>query len=209
MKRPRALASVAAGLLAVAAILLQVGCAWRITPPALPEGAEASSVYVTSYGRHTRLALPKDENTVIEYGFGNWEYYALGQRDYLTGLVAIVGLGDATLSRRELPQPQSPIRFAQIAAGARSAEIQVASEQAEVLRLQLDLAWTEAEKVGETAYRANEDLHFVQVEDPYHLFHNSNTKVAKWLRQLGCEVEGSPILANFELVEKGEEDDPE
>jgi hypothetical protein len=37
---------------------------------------------------------------------------------------------------------------------------------------------------------------------PYHLFDNSNHATAKWLRRLGCEIRGFPLMANFLVEDK-------
>jgi hypothetical protein len=50
-----------------------------------------------------------------------------------------------------------------------------------------------AEHVYNDAY----DLVFVLYPERYSLFHNSNQVVAKWLEELGCEVEGAAFFSEW------------
>jgi hypothetical protein len=34
----------------------------------------------------------------------------------------------------------------------------------------------------------------------YHVFRNSNHATAEWLRELGCDVRGFPLLSNFRVA---------
>ena len=55
-------------------------CAWRVVPPA--KVAEPVPVYLSEYGRHTRLALPDDSTAFFEYGFGEWNFYGLEKQGW-------------------------------------------------------------------------------------------------------------------------------
>jgi hypothetical protein len=47
-------------------------------------------------------------------------------------------------------------------------------------------------------------LEFVHHPEPYTLFNSSNRKVAQWLRELGCEISGVPLLSNWRVETNGE-----
>ena len=180
-----------------ALVLLSLpGCAWRVTPPA--QVSDPVPVFITEYGRHTRLALPNDSTAFFEYGFGEWNFYGLEKQGWLSALRAISGLGQGAFSRRELPFTQNEADFLQAARGERSARLWVERPLADHLREELESRW-----------RANGDIVVVRHADqvpvsrdpaPYHLFGNSNHAVAKWLERLGCRVRGQPITSDFEIT---------
>ena len=182
-----------------AAFLLS-GCAWTIVPPPLPDDTESETVFVTDYGRHARLGLPADDHTVWEWGFGDWDYYALEDRGAWSSLRALSFFGRSTLARRPLPMNDDTERFRATAGGVRTVAIEVGREKAARLLAELEDQWERGLEHGE-AHRGHDNLSFVRAEERYHLFRNSNAKIATWLRALGCEVSGAPVLSNFRLDE--------
>jgi len=171
-------------------------CAWRVAPPA--GVAEPVPVFLSEYGRHTRLALPDDSTAFFEYGFGEWNFYGLEKEGVFSAIRAISGLGEGALSRRQLPYTMNEADFVQAAGGNRSARLWVERPLANRLRGELENRW-----------RSNADAVVVRTwdqisvsRDParYHLFDNSNQAVAKWLERLGCSVSGYPITSNFEVM---------
>ncbi len=182
-------------ILCLTAPVFLVGCAWRV---ALPEDVRnPAPVVLTDYGRHTRLALPKEGGEMVEYGFGNWNYYALARRGPISSLRAVTGLGPAALARRRLPdiEGEGPSRLWDY--GRRSVLFYAEAERVADLREVIELAWREND-VPER-YHSRGPLEFVQYDATYHLFRNSNHKTAEWLEALGCRVRGSPILSNFRI----------
>jgi hypothetical protein len=182
--------------IAVLVLLGLAGCAWRVVPPA--KVTEPVPVFITEYGRHTRLALPNDSTAFVEYGFGEWNFYGLERQGWLSALRAISGLGEGALSRRELAFTRNQVDFLQAAGGARSARLWVERSLADHLRQELEARW-----------RANSATVVIRQEDlipvsrdpaPYHLLGNSNHEVANWLARLGCRVHGQPITSNFEIT---------
>lgn len=174
------------------------GCAWTVRPPAEP--ANPVPVFLTEYGRHTRLALPEDQSHFVEYGFGDWEFYGLEKNNTWSGLRALFGGGTAAQSRRMIPYTTDLTEFLRLSGGARGERLLVDRDVADSLRAQLDARWA-----GLTAERVERKFDGVQVSrDPgerYHLFHNSNHMTAIRLRSLGATVRGVPILSNFRVIE--------
>lgn len=183
--------------------VLLCGCAWTIVPPPLPDDAASETVYVTDYGRHARLGLPADDHTVWEWGFGDWDYYALEDRGAWSSLRAISFFGRSTLARRPLPSADDPEAFRAAAGGVRTVAIEIGREDAANLLAELEAQWHRGLERGE-AHRGHDNLSFVLAEERYHLFRNSNAKIATWLRALGCEVSGTPVLSNFRLHKREE-----
>ena len=84
-----------------AAVLFTVmlgGCAHRVTPPADP--ADPVPVYLIDYGRHASLALPAG-GRIEEWFWGDWNYYAAGNRSLGDGLTALFASRGATLGHRD------------------------------------------------------------------------------------------------------------
>jgi hypothetical protein len=174
------------------------GCAWRVVPPA--QVVEPVPVFVTEYGRHTRLALPNDSTAFVEYGFGEWNFYGLEKQGWLSGLRAISGLGQGALSRRELPFAQNEADFVQAAGGARSARLWVERSSVHDLRQILEARWRA--NAGIVVVRQEDQIPVSRDPAPYHVLGNSNHEVANWLKRLGCRVHGYPITSNFEIMKK-------
>lgn len=181
------------------AVLLP-GCAWTVRAPTTV--ADPVPVWITEYGKHCRVALPAGDSTFTEYGFGEWHYYALEERDWLSTLRAGTGFGSGAFSRRTLLPAADGTLGPRQTGGTRSERIAVERTQADRLRRELDARWQ----------RNQDQVRLRQVDavpvsrDParYHLFENSNHATAQWLRQLGCQVHGFPLMANFRLEDKAD-----
>jgi hypothetical protein len=189
----RAALFLAAGL---AALLGVPGCAWTIKPPAAPP--DPVTVWVTEYGRHSRVALPSGRATFLEYGFGEWNFYAREQRGLFSTLRAGAGLGAAAFSRRELSPAEDGTLGPGQTGGMRAVSLQVARSAAEGLRERLEARW--AANQPQVIVRSADGVPVSRDRGRYHLFANSNHATAGWLRDLGCRVTGFPVLSNFRLA---------
>jgi hypothetical protein len=184
--------------LLLAALLVLPGCAWTVRAPSTV--ADPVPVWITEYGKHCRVALPAGDSTFTEYGFGEWHYYALEERDWLSTLRAGAGFGSGAFSRRTLRPAADGTLGPRQTGGTRSARLTVERTEADRLRRELDARWA----------RNRDDIRIRQADavpvsrDParYHLFENSNHATANWLRQLGCQVRGFPLMANFRVEER-------
>lgn len=178
------------------ALLWPSGCAWTVKPPPSPQ--EPVTVWVTEYGRHSRVALPSGRSTFLEYGFGEWNFYAREQRGFLSTLRAGAGLGSGAFSRRELvPAPDGTLGPPQTG-GTRSASLQAEREAATRLRDRLEARW--AANQPRVIVRSADGVPVSSDPQRYHLFANSNHAAADLLRELGCRVSGFPILSNFRVL---------
>src|SRR5258705_11454333 len=89
--------------LLVVLLALAGGCATRIVPPTNP--ANPVTVYITDYGRHSSILLPMGDGHLMEYSYGDWEFYALNKYKWYIGATKLI-LSDASgLGRRILPHP--------------------------------------------------------------------------------------------------------
>lgn len=170
-------------------------CAWRVVPPG--RVADPVPVFLSEYGRHTRLALPDGRTAFFEYGFGEWNFYGLEEVGGLSALRAISGLGEGAFSRRRLPYTLSERNFALVAGSSRSARVLVERSLAENLRGELESRWRS--NADSVVVRAWDQIPVSRDPAPYHLFGNSNHAVANWLERLGCRLSGFPITSNFKV----------
>jgi hypothetical protein len=177
---------------------LLAGCATHVTPPPKPQ--DPALVFVLDHGRHTSLVVSTPDGALVRYAYGDWRYYA----ERLTGpghaVAALLWSTEGALGRRELPGPatvaavrnQVPLVIDSLY------EIEVERARVEALRAQLDAIF---EAAGQPRETPETHLFFVPHPRAYTLRHNSNTAIAGWLEQLGCEVRGAAILANWRIDE--------
>jgi hypothetical protein len=184
--------------LLLAALLVLPGCAWTVRAPSAV--TDPVPVWITEYGKHCRVALPAGDSTFTEYGFGEWHYYALEERGWLSTLRAGAGFGSGAFSRRTLRPAADGTLGSRQTGGTRSERIAVERTEADALRRELDDRW--ARNQGDVRTRQADGVPVSRDPAGYHLFDNSNHATAKWLRRLGCEVRGFPLMANFRVEDE-------
>ena len=185
-------------LLLTALTIALPGCAWTIRPPS--NVANPVPVWITEYGRHCRVALPSGPSKFTEYGFGEWHFYALEDRGILSTLRAATGFGRGAFSRRELtPAPDGTLGPRQTG-GTRLERVLVERTRADSLHRELEARWQGNQT--NVRIRARDRVPVSLDAEGYHLFSNSNHATARWLRRLGCEVRGFPLMANFRVEDK-------
>jgi len=189
---------VAKKLLLAALVLALPGCAWTVRAPSTV--ADPVPVWITEYGRHCRVALPTGPSTFTEYGFGEWNFYALEDRGIFSILRAGTGFGRGAFSRRSLiAAPDGTIGPWQTG-GTRSERVQVERARADSLRRELDTRWLRNQ--DNVRIRARDGVPVSRDPERYHLFSNSNHATARWLQRLGCKVRGFPLTSNFRVEDK-------
>ena len=173
-----------------APFLLAGGCA-TITPPAHP--ADPVTVYVVDYGRHASLLLPEPGDQWVEFGYGEWGWFAEDRENLLRAPLILLLPAQGTMGRGPAVEPGPDPGWM----GAEQVfAIAVARADATALRDRLHAPFQDnAAKI----HRNEHGMEFVPVRDPYCLFHNCNSELAEWLRALGCRVRGVVLLANFRL----------
>lgn len=181
--------------LAIGLLLSPMGCTTRITPPVDP--ADPTAVFVLVHGRTTSLVLPSDDGGMIRYAYGDWNYYALGNSGLLDSARALVWPTSGALGRKAMPGPHDP-RNAKDQVGVVTDELyelHVSHADVQSLRARLD----RLHEQGRDQLVVNEenDFDFVPHPETYTYFHNSNHLVARWLRELGCDVRGPAFAARW------------
>jgi len=189
-------------VVSLALALGPAGCTTRLTPP---EGPSAPvPVFVLDHGRHASLVLPGDEGLVIRYSYGDWRYYARNQTGFRSGAAAILWPTRSALGRRELQTSLGPddVRRAVRVGVDTLFALQVEAPRVERLRSRLD-SLHRAGRKEELLVNQLFDLEFVPHPRRYWLPHNSNQVVAGWLRELGVETRGIPVLSSWRVEDGG------
>lgn len=191
MNESRALAL--RGVIVLSVLTVLPACTWRIVPP--PPSVAEDTVYVSLYGRHTRLALPaNDDSRYIEYGFGDWRYYALAERSWTSGVRALFSSQRSAMSRREV----NLTRYGNPTAAffsERTEAVTVPEAEVDELRRELERTWSRSE--GAVIDRNHH--RYKEVAWDYSLANNSNRQTAAWLEALGCDIDGFPLWGAFRV----------
>ncbi|MBW4686739.1 MAG: DUF2459 domain-containing protein [Komarekiella atlantica HA4396-MV6] len=165
-----------------------------IVPPADP--VEAIAIYVTDHGWHSRLVLPSGNGELIQYAYGDWNYFALNQQDLKNGLAALLLPTQGTLGRR---------KFSNIA------ELQQIIQQQDYTLLSLEVAQTKVTQllkllderfnrnIATSIENPKTGLTLVKDDQKYTLLENSNHEIVEWLQDLDCQVDGFVMWANFRV----------
>lgn len=186
-------------LLALPAV---IGCTGtRVIPPT--QVADPDTVWLVQYdGYHASLVFD-DGDQLVEYAYGDWQYYALSDHGFLGsgGLTALLVPTQGTLGRRLLTRALSdegdlcrimmsddPCR--------RILALRVEKARLDALKRKLDIAW--AGSLATEVVNRGAGLNFVKYDRHYTLWHNCNHELADWLDALDVRVEGTVWLADFD-----------
>jgi hypothetical protein len=180
-----------AALLAALAVL--AGCANTIRQTEEPQ--DVRTVYLVDLGRHTRLAVESPEGKLVEYAYGEWRWYAKMEDQWWRAPAVMLWPTRGTLGRWEWPAPGAGRRLRSAYAGLIVLELSADAGKVNALVAELDRKFKQrsGELLRNTTYR----LDFVPCDRSYWLFHNSNHAVKGWLQQLGFEVRGPGIFAEW------------
>lgn len=151
---------------------------------------DPASVHLYSSGRHAGLLLPCADGRVVEYGYGDWSWYALGEDEWWHALGTVLWPNAGTLGRRYLPS-------AELQALGGSGEIVVSRARADRLLARLDAEFAQG---GEPHYNALLDMWFVRHEDDFWMFHDCHDATAQWLEELECSVSPAPIRGGLAVA---------
>ncbi|HEX6259834.1 MAG TPA: hypothetical protein VFZ51_04205 [Woeseiaceae bacterium] len=175
------------------AVILLPGCANTIRLGEQP--TEVRMVYLLDLGRHTRLAFELTDGNLVEYAYGEWQWYARMEDQWWRVPAVMLWPTQGTLGRWEWPAPRAKARLLDEYAGLIVLELPAEARKVDALiaGLERDFRSRSRELLRNTTYR----LDFVPYHRQYWLFNNSNHAVKEWLKELGYEVEGSGIVADW------------
>ena len=185
----------AIGALAAAALFF-AGCANTIHPPANP--GETRSLYLLDLGRHTRLAFGLPDGGFVEYGYGEWRWYAKLEDQWWRAPAVLFWPTQGTLGRRHWRGTQAEARLLGEYAGLNVLELPAAKDKVDALVASLDREFERHS--AQLRHNAVYGLDFVPTEESYSLCNNSNHAVKEWLQQAGYSVSGTGTFANWEVA---------
>jgi len=186
------------GLGLVVAFSFLSACSTIVIPPAAP--GTPRPVFVLEHGQHASLVLPGEKQGIVRYSYGDWNYYALGNKGISSGLRALQGPTLAGLGRRELKAPATEEGVYSAVRVPIAAIHTVPADSAAIENLRSKLDEIYRTNSDSLIYNADIDLEFVHHPVPYSSEHNSNRVVADWLSALGCEVRGPTFVPNWKFV---------
>ncbi|TVQ08421.1 MAG: DUF2459 domain-containing protein [Leptolyngbya sp. DLM2.Bin27] len=166
-----------------------------IMPPVAP--SNPVTVHVIESGLHARLVLPLG-NRWVQYGFGDWDYYALNRQSLYHAARALlwptpgaIGWGEIESLRqlRAVIEPQG-VRFLSFDISVAKANQLIASLQARI----------DQQPAEEHVHNPNTNLTLAQDDQTYSLLHNSNHELANWLEALDCRVDHLWLWREFRLA---------
>ena len=183
-------------VLAAAAVLF-AGCANTIHAPDAP--GETRSLYLLDLGRHTRLAFGLPDGGFVEYGYGEWRWYAKLEDQWWRAPAVLFWPTQGTLGRRHWRGPGAEARLLGAYAGLNVLELPAAQSKVDALVASLDREFERHS--ADVMHNAVYELDFVPVDRPYWFGNNSNHAVKNWLQQAGYDVSGFGLFANWKLEE--------
>jgi hypothetical protein len=178
--------------------LMVAGCTTTIVPPCLPH--QPTAILITDYGRHSSLLLPDPHGGMIEYAFGDWNWYACGKKNPINAVIALIDSPQSTLGRRWIAASVDAPNVNTLIGDQRTERVIVNGGKVAALRQHLDREYTRHTTV---IFNPSEQLYFVRCDEPYNLFRNCNVETANWLRQLGVKVEGFALFSHFRVAPCG------
>lgn len=114
----------------------------------------------------------------------------------MDGLAALLIPTPGTLGRRTFGNITA-LQQEVIQAASTRLSFAVPGSQVAQLRQSLDQRFRR--NIETRVYNPVTGLSLVQDDQDYTLLHNSNIELVKWLKTLGCRVEGFVLWANFQL----------
>ncbi|MBB5015992.1 hypothetical protein [Rehaibacterium terrae] len=185
-------------LLCLATVALLAGCAATVVAPGAP--VQPRPVYLLDHGRHTSLVLVDASGRPVRIAYGEWRWYVEGETGAVRAFGALFRPTPAALGRHMLRRHDTA-RFQDEVGSRIRVIVPLQAEAAAVDRLLQDIDRLFEARADTRRYSAALELEFVVHPEPYTLGNNSNHKVAEWLRELGFEVRGSPMLGRWRVRE--------
>ena len=161
-----------------------------------PQGVdEPVTVYLVSAALHSGVVLPESEDRWVEFGFGEYQWYALGNDAWYRSIPCVLWPTRGTLGQRRFSATTAEAVRRQAYAHDVYA-LQVEKERAETLRATLQSHFDNGEPEWSDRYR----MSFIPADD-YWFLNNCHDSTADWFEQLGCDGSWVPIRFGISAVE--------
>ena len=185
--------------LAASGIVAACAATYVVAPPPLAPAATRAPIAVLDHGRHSSLVIGLPDGRMVRYAYGDWRWYAEGKTGAAEGYAALFRDTPGALGRRVMAGP--------LTAETLRRQVHVVIE--DMLLLDVDAAAAQRlvnrldgiAEAGRARMLTNQqaDLDFFPHPAPYTEAHSSNRVLAGWLREMGAEVEGDGLIADWKL----------
>lgn len=194
MRLSRTRSSVVLLVLSLAIAWVIVGCTSTVKPP---RGVgDPAEIYLTYEARHRGLVLPDASGELIEYGYGDRDWYALGKDRWYHAFDTLLWPTGGTLGRHATGTRTGDELRAHFL-GRRIVSLRVELVAVVALRDRLEAEF--AAGIGDSIWNPDYRMDFVPYPHRFWCFHNCNDAVADWLRELGCEVSWVPVRTDLRV----------
>lgn len=184
-------------LFSSAALPFLIGCTTTIRPPDSVQNP--ASVYLLDHGRTCSLLLPRHDDATVRYAYGDWNYYALTQIGYWDGMRALCWPTQGALGRMQYPALPDLEAVRRQFSWKSEAIFQIDVETTATRQLLSELDEVFEQNIHTLVNNRLADLRFVHHPEAYTYWNNSNRVMARWLRQLGCEVDGLAFQSSWNV----------
>lgn len=185
-------------LLTLAALFAFVSCTTTVIPPA--SVTEPEIVMLVTHGKSSSLLLPDGNERAVRWAFGDWRYYAEGETGPRATIAAALIPTPAALGRQVVdPAPDAANELIDSLRIGVDEAFPIRVERTAVARLQARLSSIFEANRETLLYNPGPRLEFIRHPQPYTLVNSSNRKVAEWLRELGCAIDGVPLLSRWRV----------
>src|SRR4051812_6215520 len=147
------------------ALLTGGGCAAVIVPPPLAPAGRSSPVLVADYGYHSTLILPKSDGGLVEYAYGDWNYFGQNNKSFGSALHALFASDQATLGRRVLEREINQPGLKEATGAQTLIRFNAPRDKVEALERALEQRFSE--NLGSMIYSPVHQLYFVKDGEPY------------------------------------------
>jgi len=174
-------------------------CSTTVRTPERPE--RPVTAYLAHYaGHHNSLLLPTEDG-LVEYSFGDWDWYATSSGTTWDAIKGMVLPTRGALGRRRIAAHYLAPGDAAYELGANRrfrgfTPLIVSADR--VLTLSKELDRTYDLRRGTELYNELVDLSFVEFPRSYAAWNTCNHQLSGWLETLGCEV-GGLRLGHFQV----------
>jgi hypothetical protein len=173
-------------------------CSRSVRPPADVE--DPVVVTIAEYGKHASLLLPAPHARLVEWSWGDWNYFALNRTGVRWGAQAIFWSESATLARREFADPGDSERLRAELGATQLIGLPVERRRADALLAALEARY-ERNRASEV-WNPVAGRHFVRDDEGrYWMLNTSAHEVSRWLRALDVDVRGVGLLGEFTPAE--------
>ncbi len=172
------------------------GCTSVIYPPESPK--DPVPTYLLMDDRHRGVLLPLKDGGFVEYGYGDWDWYANNHDHWYHVFDTVLWPTEGALGRR-FSAAKNGDEIRRQFPWMELHEFMVDRKNMEGLSAELAAAF--AKGAEQEVYNSRYQMSFVHHEDGYWCLCNCNDVVARWLEVLGCSVSWVPIRMDLEVAQ--------